>query len=112
MFMVNLKKYFINTWSFKWFPRWTVSGAPKIRAMEIIDELENRKRKLYAGGVGYFSGNGDMDTCIALRTGLIKNKKIYVQAGAGIVADSVPEKNIKKQLIRQGSFRGIKMKIA
>ena len=60
--------------------------------MEIIDELENKKRKLYAGGVGYFSGNGDMDTCIALRTALVKNKKIYVQAGAGIVADSVPIK--------------------
>jgi anthranilate synthase component 1 len=74
------------------FPAGTVSGAPKIRAMEIIDELENKKRKLYAGGVGYFSGNGDMDTCIALRTALVKNKKIYVQAGAGIVADSVPIK--------------------
>jgi len=58
--------------------------------MEIIDKLENKKRKLYAGGVGYFSANGDMDTCIALRTALVKNKKIYVQAGAGIVADSVP----------------------
>tara|TARA_B100000963_G_scaffold355594_1_gene374137 strand:+ start:1983 stop:3419 length:1437 start_codon:yes stop_codon:yes gene_type:complete len=73
------------------FPAGTVSGAPKIRAMEIIDELENRKRKLYAGGIGYFSGNGDMDTCIALRTALVKNNKIYVQAGAGIVADSIPE---------------------
>jgi len=72
------------------FPAGTVSGAPKIRAMEIIDKLENKKRKLYAGGVGYFSANGDMDTCIALRTALVKNKKIYVQAGAGIVADSVP----------------------
>ena len=80
------------------FPAGTVSGAPKIRAMEIIDELENRKRKLYAGGVGYFSGNGDMDTCIALRTGLIKNKKIYVQAGAGIVADSVPEKEYQETI--------------
>ncbi|MAK12539.1 MAG: anthranilate synthase component I [Candidatus Pelagibacter sp.] len=78
------------------FPAGTVSGAPKIRAMEIIDELENRKRKLYAGGVGYFSGNGDMDTCIALRTALVKNKKIYVQAGAGIVADSVPEKEYQE----------------
>jgi len=73
------------------FPAGTVSGAPKIRAMEIIDELENRKRKLYAGGVGYFSANGDMDTCIALRTALVKNNKIYVQAGAGIVADSIPQ---------------------
>ena len=80
------------------FPAGTVSGAPKIRAMEIIDELENRKRKLYAGGVGYFSGNGDMDTCIALRTGLIKNNKIFVQAGAGIVADSVPEKEYQETI--------------
>ena len=64
----------------------------------LIDELEYRKRKLYAGGVGYFSGNGDMDTCIALRTGLIKNKKIYVQAGAGIVADSVPEKEYQETI--------------
>ena len=74
------------------FPAGTVSGAPKIRAMEIIDELEKNKRKLYAGSIGYFSANGDFDTCIALRTALIKNKKIYVQAGAGIVADSNPGK--------------------
>ena len=59
--------------------------------MEIIDELENSKRKLYAGGIGYFTANKNFDTCIALRTALIKNKKIYVQAGAGIVADSNPE---------------------
>ncbi len=72
------------------FPAGTVSGAPKIRAMEIIDELEKSKRKLYAGGIGYFTANQDFDTCIALRTALIKNKKIYVQAGAGIVADSNP----------------------
>ncbi len=74
------------------FPAGTVSGAPKIRAMEIIDELESSKRKLYAGGIGYFTANQDFDTCIALRTALIKNKKIYVQAGAGIVADSDPKK--------------------
>ena len=74
------------------FPAGTVSGAPKIRAMEIIDELEKNKRKLYAGGIGYFTPNGDFDTCIALRTALIKDKKFYVQAGAGIVADSKPEK--------------------
>lgn len=80
------------------FPAGTVSGAPKIRAMEIIDELENKKRKLYAGGVGYFSANGDMDTCIALRTALVKNKKIYVQAGAGIVADSVPNKEYQETI--------------
>ena len=74
------------------FPAGTVSGAPKIRAMEIIDELEKNKRKLYAGGIGYFTPNNEFDTCIALRTALIKNENFYVQAGAGIVADSLPEK--------------------
>ena len=73
------------------FPAGTVSGAPKIRAMEIIDKLEKNNRKLYAGGIGYFSPKNNMDTCIALRTALIKNNKIYIQAGAGIVADSDPE---------------------
>ena len=72
------------------FPAGTVSGAPKIRAMEIIDELETSKRKVYAGGIGYFSANGEFDTCIALRTAVVKNNKFYVQAGAGIVADSKP----------------------
>ena len=72
------------------FPAGTVSGAPKIRAMEIIDELERTKRKVYAGSIGYFSANGEFDTCIALRTAVVKNKKFYVQAGAGIVADSKP----------------------
>ncbi len=74
------------------FPAGTVSGAPKIRAMEIIDELEKNKRKLYAGGIGYFTPNKEFDTCIALRTALIKNNKFYVQAGAGVVADSKPKK--------------------
>ena len=78
------------------FPAGTVSGAPKIRAMEIIDELEKNKRKIYAGGIGYFSANGDFDTCIALRTALAKNGKYYVQAGAGIVADSIPEKEFQE----------------
>ncbi len=73
------------------FPAGTVSGAPKIRAMEIIDELETTKRKVYAGGIGYFAANGEFDTCIALRTAVAKNKKFYVQAGAGIVADSKPK---------------------
>ncbi len=73
------------------FPAGTVSGAPKIRAMEIIDQLETTKRKVYAGGIGYFSANGEFDTCIALRTAVAKNKKFYVQAGAGIVADSKPK---------------------
>ena len=78
------------------FPAGTVSGAPKIRAMEIIDELENSKRKVYAGGIGYFSANGEFDTCIALRTAVAKNNKFYVQAGAGIVADSVPKKEYEE----------------
>ena len=73
------------------FPAGTVSGAPKVRAMEIIDELEKEKRGIYAGCVGYFSANGDMDTCIVLRTAIVKDGQMYVQAGAGIVADSVPE---------------------
>ncbi len=80
------------------FPAGTVSGAPKIRAMEIIDELENTKRKVYAGGIGYFSANGDFDTCIALRTAVSKNKKFYVQAGAGIVADSKPINEYKETI--------------
>ena len=78
------------------FPAGTVSGAPKIRAMEIIDELEKTKRKVYAGGIGYFSANGEFDTCIALRTAVAKNKKFYVQAGAGIVADSNPIKEYEE----------------
>lgn len=73
------------------FPAGTVSGAPKVRAMEIIDELEPSKRGIYAGAVGYLGFNGDMDVAIAIRTGVIKNNRLYVQAGAGIVADSVPQ---------------------
>ena len=78
------------------FPAGTVSGAPKIRAMEIIDELESTKRKVYAGGIGYFSANGEFDTCIALRTAVVKNNKFFVQAGAGIVADSKPIKEYEE----------------
>ncbi len=73
------------------FPAGTVSGAPKVRAMEIIDELEPSKRGIYAGAVGYLGFNGDMDVAIAIRTGVIKNNRLYVQAGAGIVADSIPQ---------------------
>ena len=80
------------------FPAGTVSGAPKIRAMEIIDELESTKRKVYAGGIGYFSANGEFDTCIALRTAVAKNNKFYVQAGAGIVADSNPIKEYEETI--------------
>ncbi len=78
------------------FPAGTVTGAPKIRAMEIIDELENTRRGLYAGAVGYFSFSGNMDTCIAIRTILIKEGAAYVQAGAGIVADSVPSREYQE----------------
>jgi len=74
------------------FPAGTVTGAPKVRAMEIIEEFEPTKRGPYAGAVGYFSYSGNMDTCITIRTLIIKDKKVYVQAGAGIVADSVPER--------------------
>ncbi|HOL66030.1 MAG TPA: chorismate-binding protein, partial [bacterium] len=74
------------------FPAGTVSGAPKIRAMEIIEELEPARRGPYAGAVGYFSFRGDMDFCITIRTFVVKRERIYVQTGAGIVADSVPEK--------------------
>ncbi len=72
-------------------PAGTVSGAPKVRAMEIIDELEKEKRGVYGGGVGYFSANGDMDICIALRTAVLKDETLYVQAGGGVVYDSDPE---------------------
>jgi anthranilate synthase component I len=73
------------------FPAGTVSGAPKVRAMEIIDELEPERRGFYAGAVGYFSADGNMDTCIALRTALVKDGQMFVQAGGGVVADSDPE---------------------
>jgi len=74
------------------FPAGTVSGAPKVRAMEVIDELETAKRGPYAGCVGYFSADGNLDTCIVLRTGLVKDGQLHVQSGAGIVHDSVPER--------------------
>jgi anthranilate synthase component 1 len=72
-------------------PAGTVSGAPKVRAMEIIDEMEPTRRGPYAGAVGYFDYRGNMDTCITLRTMVMSNGKVYVQAGAGVVADSDPE---------------------
>ncbi len=71
-------------------PAGTLSGAPKIRAMEIIDELEPTRRGIYGGAVGYLSWHGEMDTAIAIRTAVIKDGRLHVQAGAGIVADSVP----------------------
>ena len=72
------------------FPAGTLTGAPKIRAMEIIDELEPEKRGVYGGGVGYFSAGGDMDMCIALRTALVRDGQLYIQAGGGVVHDSDP----------------------
>lgn len=82
------------------FPAGTVSGAPKIRAMEIIDELEPEKRKFYGGCIGYLAGNGNVDTCIALRTALIKDGQIHVQSGAGIVADSNPDFEYTETVIK------------
>jgi anthranilate synthase component 1 len=78
------------------FPAGTVSGAPKVRAMEIIDELEPTRRGLYAGAVGYFSFSGNMDFCITIRTMLVRNGRVYLQVGAGIVADSVPEREYEE----------------
>ena len=80
------------------FPAGTVSGAPKIRAMEIIEELEGERRGLYAGAVGYFSHDGSMDTCIAIRTMLVQDDTVYVQAGSGIVADSDPSREYEESL--------------
>ena len=92
------------------FPAGTVSGAPKIRAMEIIEELEPTKRGPYAGSVGYFDFSGNMDMCITIRTIIFKNKKAYIQAGAGIVADSDPELEYKETLNKaRGMFRAIEM---
>jgi len=80
------------------FPAGTVTGAPKVRAMEIIDELENRRRSSYAGSVGYFSFSENIDFCITIRTILVKDKKAYIQAGAGIVADSDPEREYQETM--------------
>ncbi len=86
------------------FPAGTVSGAPKIRAMEIIEELENLNRSFYAGCMGYFDSNGDMDTCISLRSGLIKNGKLYIQAGGGVVYDSKPEDEYQETINKAGAL--------
>ena len=79
-------------------PAGTLSGAPKVRAMEIIDELETVKRGPYGGAIGYLSFNGNLDSCITIRTMIFKDGKAYVQAGAGIVADSDPEKEYEECL--------------
>ncbi|MBM4129134.1 MAG: anthranilate synthase component I [Nitrospira sp.] len=92
------------------FPAGTVTGAPKVRAMEIIEELEPTRRGPYAGAVGYFSYSGNMDTCITIRTLIIKDNRVYVQAGAGIVADSVPEREYKETLNKaMGMMRAVDM---
>jgi len=82
------------------FPAGTVSGAPKVRAMEIIDELEPSRRGLYAGAVGYFSFSGNMDFCITIRTMLVRNGRVYLQVGAGIVADSVPQSEYEETVAK------------
>jgi anthranilate synthase component 1 len=86
-------------------PAGTVSGAPKVRAMEIIDELEPEKRGVYGGGVGYFSAGGDMDMCIALRTAVLKDEKLYIQAGGGVVYDSDPEAEFQETVNKSRALR-------
>ncbi|MEC9481766.1 MAG: anthranilate synthase component I family protein, partial [Halomonas sp.] len=92
------------------FPAGTLSGAPKIRALEIIDEVEPVKRGIYSGAVGYLSWHGNMDTAIAIRTAVIKDGELHVQAGAGIVADSVPELEWQETLNKgRALFRAVAM---
>ena len=86
-------------------PAGTVSGAPKVRAMEIIDELEPEKRGVYGGGVGYFSAGGDMDMCIALRTAVVKDEKLYIHAGGGVVYDSDPEAEFQETVNKSRAIR-------
>ncbi|MBI1416721.1 MAG: anthranilate synthase component I [Limimaricola sp.] len=90
---------------FAGMPAGTVSGAPKVRAMEIIDELEPEKRGVYGGGCGYFSANGDMDMCIALRTAVLKDQTLYIQAGGGVVYDSDPETEYQETVHKSNAIR-------
>jgi anthranilate synthase component 1 len=90
---------------FAGMPAGTVSGAPKVRAMQIIDELEPEKRGIYGGGVGYFSAGGDMDMCIALRTAIVKDQKLYIQAGGGVVYDSDPESEYQETVHKSNAIR-------
>ncbi|MFK7745423.1 MAG: anthranilate synthase component I [Roseobacter sp.] len=90
---------------FAGMPAGTVSGAPKVRAMEIIDELEPEKRGVYGGGVGYFSAGGDMDMCIALRTAVVQDQKLYIQAGGGVVYDSDPEAEYQETVHKSNAIR-------
>ena len=92
------------------FPAGTLSGAPKIRAMEIIEELETTRRGPYGGSVGYFSFSGNMDMCITIRTIIFKGTKAYIQAGAGIVADSVPESEYEETVNKaKGMMKAIEL---
>ncbi|WP_187429926.1 Anthranilate synthase component 1 [Roseobacter fucihabitans] len=90
---------------FAGMPAGTVSGAPKVRAMQIIDELEPEKRGVYGGGVGYFSAGGDMDMCIALRTAVVQDQKLYIQAGGGVVYDSDPEAEFQETVHKSNAIR-------
>jgi len=90
---------------FAGMPAGTVSGAPKVRAMEIIDELEPEKRGVYGGGVGYFSAGGDMDMCIALRTAIVQDQKLYIQAGGGVVYDSNPQAEYMETVHKSNAIR-------
>ncbi|MGV6847223.1 MAG: anthranilate synthase component I [Marinibacterium sp.] len=90
---------------FAGMPAGTVSGAPKVRAMEIIDELEPEKRGVYGGGVGYFSAGGDMDMCIALRTAVLKDETLYIQAGGGVVHDSDPQAEFEETVHKSNAIR-------
>ncbi len=90
---------------FAGMPAGTVSGAPKVRAMQIIDELETEKRGVYGGGIGYFSSGGDMDMCIALRTAIVKDQKLYIQAGGGVVYDSNPEAEYMETVHKSNAIR-------
>jgi anthranilate synthase component 1 len=86
-------------------PAGTVSGAPKVRAMQIIDELEPEKRGVYGGGVGYFAANGEMDFCIALRTAVLKDQTLYIQAGGGVVYDSDPESEYQETVNKSNALK-------
>jgi len=95
------------------FPAGTVSGAPKVRALEIIDELEPVKRGIYSGAIGYIGWNGNMDTCIAIRTAVVSDNILHIQAGAGIVADSIPEQEWNETMNKgRVIFRAVAMACA
>ena len=90
---------------FAGFPAGTVSGAPKIRAMQIIDELESSRRGIYGGAIGYFGWQGDLDTCIALRTAVIKDNQLHIQAGGGVVLDSDPQYEFDETMHKAGALK-------